>query len=127
MMAWALFCHDFDLSKGINILSEKCPVVLDHYIKKGSNFGHWFNRINRMSVDFLVCTKDFKIISAIELDDSTHNDKNRKFADTKKDKALFSADIRMIRLQISNLPDTENIKILIRGAESSPSSSNENV
>ncbi len=30
-MAWALFCHDFDLSKGINILSEKCPVVLDHY------------------------------------------------------------------------------------------------
>ena len=33
MMAWALFCHDFDLSKGINILSEKCPVVLDHYIE----------------------------------------------------------------------------------------------
>ena len=33
MMAWALFCHDFDLSKGINILSEKCPVVLDHYTK----------------------------------------------------------------------------------------------
>ena len=32
-MAWALFCHDFDLSKGINILSEKCPVVLDHYIE----------------------------------------------------------------------------------------------
>ena len=32
MMAWALFCHDFDLSKGINILSEKCPVVLDHYV-----------------------------------------------------------------------------------------------
>jgi hypothetical protein len=32
MTAWALFCHDFDLSKGINILSEKCPVVLDHYI-----------------------------------------------------------------------------------------------
>ena len=31
MTAWALFCHDFDLSKGINILSEKCPVVLDHY------------------------------------------------------------------------------------------------
>ena len=32
MTAWALFCHDFDLSKGINILSEKCPVVLDHYM-----------------------------------------------------------------------------------------------
>ena len=36
MMAWALFCHDFDLSKGINILSEKCPVVLDHYSIKES-------------------------------------------------------------------------------------------
>ena len=34
MTAWALFCHDFDLSKGINILSEKCPVVLDHYNKE---------------------------------------------------------------------------------------------
>ena len=96
-------------------------------VKKGSNFGHWFNRINRMSVDFLVCTKDFKIISAIEMKNTTHNDKNRKLKKKKKDKALFSADIRMIRLQISNLPDTENIKILIRGAESSPSSSNENV
>ena len=39
MMAWALFCHDFDLSKGINILSEKCPVVLDHYSKAYSEQG----------------------------------------------------------------------------------------
>ena len=39
MTAWALFCHDFDLSKGINILSEKCPVVLDHY--NGNLFGEW--------------------------------------------------------------------------------------
>ena len=38
MMAWALFCHDFDLSKGINILSEKCPVVLDHYKCRISNY-----------------------------------------------------------------------------------------
>ena len=37
MMAWALFCHDFDLSKGINILSEKCPVVLDHYTEPDAN------------------------------------------------------------------------------------------
>ena len=40
MMAWALFCHDFDLSKGINILSEKCPVVLDHYTMPDNTIGH---------------------------------------------------------------------------------------
>ena len=34
MIAWALFSHDFCLSKGSNILSEKCPVVLDHYIAR---------------------------------------------------------------------------------------------
>ena len=39
MTAWALFCHDFDLSKGINILSEKCPVVLDHYTLHGAGHG----------------------------------------------------------------------------------------
>ena len=42
MTAWALFCHDFDLSKGINILSEKCPVVLDHYTFQGYNMKHLF-------------------------------------------------------------------------------------
>ena len=40
MTAWALFCHDFDLSKGINILSEKCPVVLDHYIQSFQSLGY---------------------------------------------------------------------------------------
>ena len=96
-------------------------------VKKGNNFAQWFNRINRMSVDYLVCTKDFKIISAIELDDLTHNDEKRKIADVKKDKALLSADIRLIRLQVSNLPDVEKIKTLFRGVELFPSSSNVNV
>ncbi|UOO89261.1 DUF2726 domain-containing protein [Vitreoscilla massiliensis] len=87
-------------------------------VKKGNNFGQWFNRINRMSVDFLVCSKDFKIISAIELDDSTHNDENRKIADAKKDKALDSAGVQIIRWQVTNLPDVENIKKLISDSDS---------
>ena len=50
MMAWALFCHDFDLSKGINILSEKCPVVLDHYSAQAGNIpvdalDNWAERV----------------------------------------------------------------------------------
>ena len=49
MMAWALFCHDFDLSKGINILSEKCPVVLDHY-----KFKDKFPQLQLVTID-----KDF--------------------------------------------------------------------
>ena len=40
MAAWAIFCHDFDLLKIVNILSEKWPVVLDHYKSNWLRFGY---------------------------------------------------------------------------------------
>ena len=85
-------------------------------VKKGFNFGEWNNRINRMSLDFLICQKDSSIIAAIELDDKTHNQESRKEADTKKDKALESANIRIIRWNVKAIPDSEEIhKALIQG------------
>ena len=41
-------------------------------VKKGFNYYEWHNRINRMSIDFLVCLKDATVVAAIELDDKTH-------------------------------------------------------
>jgi very-short-patch-repair endonuclease len=82
-------------------------------VKKGNNYQAWFNRINRMSVDFVVCNKDSSIVSVIELDDATHQKEYRQAADAKKDKALRSAGIRIVRWQAKAIPDIVTIQSTI--------------
>lgn len=79
-------------------------------VKKGFNYGEWNNRINRMSLDFVICRKDSSIVAAIELDDKTHEQESRKEADSKKNKALESANIRLIRWKVNTIPDQETIQ-----------------
>ncbi len=79
-------------------------------IKKGANFAEWNNRINRMSLDFVVCAKDSTVIAAIELDDSSHEKTSRVSADAKKEKALSSAGISLVRWQARALPDEAAIR-----------------
>src|SRR5450759_2472748 len=79
-------------------------------VKKGNNYQAWFNRINRMSADFVVCNKDSSIVAVIELDDATHQKEDRQVADAKKDKALASANVRVIRWQVKAIPDVANIQ-----------------
>ena len=79
-------------------------------VKKGNNYQAWFNRINRMSADFVVCNKDSSIVAVIELDDATHQKEDRQVADAKKDKALASANVRVIRWQAKAIPDVANIQ-----------------
>jgi very-short-patch-repair endonuclease len=79
-------------------------------VKKGFNFNEWNNRINRMSLDILVCLKDSTVVAAIELDDRTHEKESRIHADSKKEKALSAAGITLIRWQVSALPDDAAIR-----------------
>lgn len=79
-------------------------------VKKGENVMQWNNRINRMSVDFLVCTKDASVVAAIELDDKSHERKDRVMADAKKDKVLNAANVKIIRWNVKNIPDESLIK-----------------
>jgi len=79
-------------------------------VKKGNNYQAWFNRINRMSVDFVVCNKDSSIVAVIELDDATHQKADRKAADAKKDKAITSAEVRIVRWQAKDIPDIATIQ-----------------
>ncbi len=82
-------------------------------VKKGNNYLAWFNRINRMSADFVVCNKDTSIVAVIELDDATHQKEDRQAADAKKDKALASAGIRIVRWQVKLIPDIAAIQSTI--------------
>ena len=79
-------------------------------VKKGFNFNEWNNRINRMSVDFVVCLKDSTIVAAVELDDKTHEKASRVEADAKKGKALSAAGVALVRWQVSALPDENAIR-----------------
>lgn len=79
-------------------------------VKKGNDFHTWNNRINRMSADFVVCNKDGSVLAVIELDDSTHKQERRREADAKKDKALASADVKIIRWNVKAMPNEADIR-----------------
>jgi very-short-patch-repair endonuclease len=83
-------------------------------VKKGNNFNAWNNRINRMSADFVVCNKDSSVVAVIELDDATHLKEERQTADAKKDKALESAGVRIMRWQAKALPDIAAIQLALK-------------
>ena len=79
-------------------------------VKKGFSVNEWNNRINRMSLDFVVCLKDSTVVAAVELDDKTHEKASRVEADAKKEKALTAAGVSLIRWQVSALPDETTIR-----------------
>lgn len=82
-------------------------------VKQGNNFHEWNNRINRMSLDFVVCGKDASVIATIELDDKTHEKASRREADDKKNKALASAGIKLVRWQVNAMPDEAVIRLAL--------------
>lgn len=82
-------------------------------VKQGNNFHEWNNRINRMSLDFVICGKDASIVAAIELDDKTHQKDSRREADEKKNKALASAGVKLVRWQVNAMPDEAGIRLAL--------------
>lgn len=79
-------------------------------VKKGSPFNEWNNRINRLSYDFIVCSKDSAVLAAIELDDKSHDREDRSVTDAKKDKASADAGLRVIRWHVKSMPDEQAIQ-----------------
>ncbi|MDR1934981.1 MAG: DUF2726 domain-containing protein [Candidatus Accumulibacter sp.] len=79
-------------------------------VNRGVRFYQWFNKISQMSIDYVICSKDFNVLAAIELDDATHNKSQRIKADRKKDKALMSAGIKIIRWKVNQMPDERKIR-----------------
>ncbi|GAA0318194.1 DUF2726 domain-containing protein [Psychrobacter aestuarii] len=71
----------------------------------------WFNRICRQSVDYVLVDNDAqRILVAIELDDWTHQSRSREKADAKKDKALASAGIAVMRYHAERMPSVEILR-----------------
>lgn len=64
---------------------------------KGKDEFFWFNKINRLSIDYVVYDSAMHLVAAIELDDDTHNGSRRQDADSRKDQALAGAGVPLIR------------------------------
>lgn len=78
---------------------------------EASERSFWFNRICRQSVDYVIVDIDAQTtLVAIELDDWTHNSKARQKADDKKDKALASAGIPIVRFHAERMPSAEMLR-----------------
>lgn len=78
-------------------------------VGKDRNF--WFNRVCRQSVDYVLVSQDAQtVLLAIELDDWTHQSVGRQQQDDKKDKALASAGIPIIRFHSEAMPTPEMIR-----------------
>jgi hypothetical protein len=82
-------------------------------VRRGYNARAWYNRINRMSVDFLVCTKDASVVAAVELDDASHQHPDRASTDAKKELALSAAGVRLLRWKVDAMPDASVIQLAI--------------
>lgn len=72
-----------------------------------------FNKINGKSLDFLICGPDSAPLLAIELDDSSHDRKDRRKADQQKTEALESAELRLVRMNVKALPSTPELADLL--------------
>lgn len=80
---------------------------------KGQNFKLAFRFINRLSVDFvLVDSRNFKTLLAIELDDSTHNEKDRIKRDLIVNDIFKKANFPLLRVDSIKI-DNEKLKQMI--------------
>jgi very-short-patch-repair endonuclease len=77
-------------------------------VKKGHNVRAWMNRVDRMTVDFVVCLPDGTIVAAVELDDASHGSPVRIARDDKKNQALQAAGIKLLRY--ANVPDEDQLR-----------------
>lgn len=65
-----------------------------------------FGRAKQKVADFVVCSKDFKMLAVIELDDSSHS----RDKDERRDAILREAGLRTMRWNVRGMPDTAEIR-----------------
>ena len=77
-------------------------------VRKGHDLRGGMNRVDRLTVDFVVCLPDATIVAAVELDDASHGSPVQIRRDDKKNLAMQAAGIKLLRF--ANVPDEEQIR-----------------
>jgi hypothetical protein len=71
------------------------------------------NRFSQLVADFVLCRPDLTVVAVIELDDRSHERRDRQDADARKAKALVDAGLRLVRIPAGNLPPKEDLRKII--------------
>lgn len=83
-------------------------------VRKGENFTAIWNRYNRLVADFVLCTKDFRTVAVLELDDRSHDNPARQDADRRKAAICEAAGISLHRLNVNPLPNESELRALLQ-------------
>lgn len=88
-------------------------IKVDRKRNTKGDYYRWFNPISQQSVDYLICSNDFSIIAAIELDDKSHVGDASIARDLKKTNNIASAKIPLVRWHVEAMPEVEAIKLAL--------------
>lgn len=72
-----------------------------------------FNRYRRMVIDFVVCTTDFEVVAAIELDDGRTTTPGRAAANERKAAVLRAVEIPLLHFTVRDLPTAGELRSLL--------------
>ena len=70
-------------------------------------------RYKHVVADFVLCRADLSVVAVIELDDRSHERRDRQDADARKTKALVDAGLRLVRIPAGTLPSEEELREII--------------
>ena len=70
-------------------------------------------RYKQLVADFVLCRADLSVVAVIELDDRSHERRDRQDADARKTKALVDAGLRLVRIPAGDLPSEEELREII--------------
>jgi hypothetical protein len=62
---------------------------------------------------FVLCRADLSVVAVIELDDRSHERRDRQDADARKTKALVDAGLRLVRIPAGALPSENELREMI--------------
>lgn len=86
--------------------------LLDHKVK-GQDWKFAFRHINGKSVDFVLCDKEtLRPTYAIELDDLTHEQSDRRKRDLEVERIFKEANLPLVRFKNKSVSETEIIQAL---------------
>ena len=95
------------------IVLAQVPLSAFLRVRKGRSWREWHDRIDRQRVDFVVCERDFAVVTAIDVDDGGHDPAVRARDDAVKNRALAAAQVPLVRWRAAALPDAAAIRSLI--------------
>ncbi|MFM2414484.1 MAG: hypothetical protein RI911_177 [Candidatus Parcubacteria bacterium] len=90
------------------------PTIINHKIK-GQNWKAALSSVDRKSVDFVLCDKTYLSPKlAIELDDKSHEEEDRKERDRFVEQVLESAGMPLLRIKNKGFFDVAEVVEMVR-------------